>query len=168
MPEETAKPRKKAVFASPKDSPRVAPEPQVTQEVIEDPPEPQKEEPPHTQPEPESVGKSVGKIPPTGVGKENPTDPPAPPASIFGRDRKANVKGRKLHPLQASDQKNLTLRQHLIGALAILADREGLASQPGKVADYLFEYAFEKLAPEVLAEAYQDVCDDLGVANDRK
>jgi hypothetical protein len=114
-----------------------------------------------------SVGKSVGKTRPTSVGRKNPTDSPTVPKSIFGTDRKANVKGRKLHPLQCSDQKNLTLREHLIGALAILADREGMASQPGKVADHLLEYAFSKLAPDVLAEAYQDVCDDIGMQNDR-
>lgn len=114
-----------------------------------------------------SVGKSVGKNRPTSVGRKNPTNSPTGSKSIFGTDRKANLKGRKLHPLQRSDQKNLTLREHLIGALALLADREGMASQPGKVADYLLEYAFKQLAPEVLAEAYQDVCDELGVENDR-
>lgn len=118
-----------------------------------------------------SVGKSVGKTLPTSVGRKNPTDSPTDsptvPKSIFGTNRKANIKGRKLHPLHCSDQKNLTLREHLIGALAILADREGMASQPGKVADYLLEYAFSKLAPDVLAEAYQDVCDDIGMQNDR-
>lgn len=114
-----------------------------------------------------SVGKTVGKSRPTSVGRKNPTDSPTDPKSIFGNNRKANIKGRKLHPLQRSDQKNLTLREHLIGALALLADREGMASQPGKVADYLLEYAFSKLAPDVLAEAYQDVCDDIGVENDR-
>lgn len=113
------------------------------------------------------VGKTVGKNRPTSVGRKNPTDSPTVPKSIFGTDRKANVKGRKLHPLQCSDQKNLTLREHLIGALAILADREGMASQPGKVADHLLEYAFSQLAPDVLAEAYQDVCDDIGMPNDR-
>jgi hypothetical protein len=119
------------------------------------------------QPETKSVGKSVGKTRPTSVGRKNPTHSPTSAKSIFGTDRKANIKGRKLHPSQCSDQKNLTLREHLIGALAILADREGMASQPGKVADYLLEFAFTELAPDVLAEAYQDVCDDLGVKNDR-
>jgi hypothetical protein len=119
------------------------------------------------QPEAKSVGKSVGKTRPTSVGRKNPTHSPTSSKSIFGSDRKANIKGRKLHPSQCSDQKNLTLREHIIGALALLADREGMASQPGKVADYLLEFAFQELAPDVLAEAYQDVCDDIGMKNDR-
>lgn len=121
----------------------------------------------NTEEQSKSVGKTVGKNRPTSVGRKNPTDSLTSSKSIFGTDRKANVKGRKLHPLQLSDQKNLTLREHLIGALAILADREGMASQPGKVADYLLEYAFKNLAPDVLAEAYQDVCDENGFENDR-
>jgi hypothetical protein len=167
MPEETTRPRKKAVFASPKDSAKETPTSPTVHESVEEQPATKKEETPRAQENHESVGESVGEKRPTSVGRNNPTDSPTPPKSIFGNDRKANVKGRKLHPLQVSGQKNLTLREHLIGAIALLADREGLASQPGKVADFLLEYAFEKLAPDILAEAYQDVCDDIGVKNDR-
>lgn len=87
---------------------------------------------------------------------------------MFGGDRRQNILGRKLHPRQESDQKNLTLRQFIIDAILTLADREGMSTQPGKVVDALLEHAIRDLAPEVIQEAYEERCKFIGIQSDWK
>lgn len=114
----------------------------------------------------EDVEEIVGENQPTNVGRDNPTSSSSAAPSIFGKDRRANLHGRKLHPRQESDQKNLTMRVFLINTVVDLADEVGLSTQPGKVFDFLVEHALRDVAPEMLKRNYDERCEDIGIPSD--
>lgn len=114
----------------------------------------------------EDVEEIVGKNRPTTVGRGNPTNSPSAAPSIFGGDRRANLHGRKLHPRQESEQKNVTMRLFLINSVVDLADEVGLSTQPGKVFDFLIEHALRDVAPDILARNYTERCQHIGITSD--